>query len=144
MVTISFLVVIVTFLSFILSFFSICAVFSLYYLSSSKEFSMTSFKKIYLCWFCILFWRRSADPIVQTHCYFSFVESESTLGLTLSCASFLCFDLLFSTVKLICILHNRSKSLLRMRSGVAYCSYALHTAHTRIGYDSSVMQTEVH
>ena len=32
-------------------------------------------------------------------------------------ASFLCFDLLFSTVKLICILHNRSKSLLRMRSG---------------------------
>ena len=59
----------------------------------------------------------SADPIVQTHCCFSFVESESTLGLTLSCASFLCFDLLFSTVKLICILHNRSKSLLRMRSG---------------------------
>ena len=45
------------------------------------------------------------------------VESEPTLGLTLSCASFLCFDLLFSTVKLICILHNRSKSLLRMRSG---------------------------
>ena len=29
----------------------------------------------------------------------------------------LSFDLLFSTVKLICILHNRSKSLLRMRSG---------------------------
>ena len=39
------------------------------------------------------------------------------MGLTLSCASFLCFDLLFSTVKLICKLHNRSKSLLRMRSG---------------------------
>ena len=42
------------------------------------------------------------------------------LGLTLSCASFLLFDLLFSMVKLICILRQQSKSLLRMRSGALF------------------------
>ena len=48
---------------------------------------------------------------------FSFVESESTLGLILSCVSLLWFLLLFSTVKLICMLRYWSNSLLHMRSG---------------------------
>ena len=51
---------------------------------------------------------------------FSFVDSESTMGLTLPCASILLFLLLFSTVNLICILRQSSKSLLRMRSLALY------------------------
>ena len=53
---------------------------------------------------------------VSTLC-FSFVESESTLELILSCASLLWFLLLLSTVKLICMLLYWSNLLLHMRTG---------------------------
>ena len=56
-------------------------------------------------------------PYCSDKLCFSFVDSESTLGLTLSCASFLLFrsPVLNGQADL-----QRSKSLLRMRSGALF------------------------
>ena len=59
----------------------------------------------------------TADPVVQTHCVSALLRANQRWGSRCHAHLSFCFDLFFSTVKLICILHNRSKSLLRMRSG---------------------------